>query len=136
MNSSLDIIERVTARLTGPMNVRFILQPAMAIILGVRDGVRDAREGKPAFLLDLFTQPVGRKRHLKSAIQRLLIPFIVAILLDGVAQYLLFHQVRILGAVVLGVTIMGLPYSLARGLANRISTARSHTPVEAQRMKS
>lgn len=129
MDSSLDIIGRMIARFTGPMHVRLILQPVMAIILGARDGVHDARAGMPAFLSDLCTQPAGRKRHLKSAIERLLIPCIVAIVLDGIAQYLIFQKVRILGAIVLGVTIMGLPYALARELANRIFTARSHTPV-------
>jgi len=129
MDSSLDIIQRLTLRLTGPMHLRFILQPVMAIILGVRDGVRDAKAGNPAFLWDL-TQSSGRKRHVKDAFERLLIPFIVAIVLDGIVQYLLFHKVRILGAVVLGVTIMGVPYSLARGLTNRIFSAHRHAPVE------
>jgi hypothetical protein len=136
MNSSLDTTQRLIAQLTGPMHVRFILQPALAIILGIRDGIHDAKEGKPAFLWDLLTNTAGCKGQLKSAVRRLLIPLIVAIVLEAIAQHLLFDQVRILRAVVLGVTIIGLPYSLARGVTNRMVCAHGHTPVATHATKS
>lgn len=130
MNSSLDAFERFVARFTGPMHVRFIVQPVMAIILGIRDGVHDAREGTTPFLWDLCTRPERRTRQLKKALQRLMIPLVVAVVLDGIVQYLLFQHVRVLGAVIIGVILMGLPYSLARELTNRIVSARSHPPIQ------
>jgi hypothetical protein len=43
---------------------------------------------------------------------------------------MLFQRIRVLGAVITGVTIMGLPYSFARELTNRITSARSHPPLQ------
>jgi hypothetical protein len=38
------------ARLSGPGRIRFLLQPTVAILLGSRDGVKDARMGLPPYL--------------------------------------------------------------------------------------
>ena len=38
------------ARLHGPGRLRFIFQPTVAVVLGARDGVKDARSGNPPFL--------------------------------------------------------------------------------------
>jgi hypothetical protein len=130
MDSSIAVLERFIDRLTGPMHVRFIVQPVMAIILGIRDGVRDAKEGRTPIIWDLCTRPEGRARKLKEVLVRLLIPLIVAIVLDAVVQYMLFQRVRVLGAVAVGTVIMGLPYSIARGITNRIASTRIHTPFE------
>uniref|UniRef100_Q01UD1 Uncharacterized protein n=1 Tax=Solibacter usitatus (strain Ellin6076) TaxID=234267 RepID=Q01UD1_SOLUE len=122
------VYERVAARLVGPMHVRFIVQPVIAAILGIRIGIRDAREGTPPFVWSLCRQPEGRKAALKQALGHLAIPLIVAIVLDGIVQFVLFQRVRVLGAVIVGTLLMGLPYSIARGLANRIASARQIQP--------
>lgn len=130
MDSSLPGLERLVARFTGPMNLRFIVQPLIAIILGIRDGVHDAREGIAPFLWNLCTRREGRKRQLNKVLKRLLIPLIVAVVLDAIVQYMLFQRIRVLGAVIMGVTIMGLPYAFARELTNRIVSARSPAPLQ------
>lgn len=75
------------------------------------------REPRPSF--GAYTRPEGRQRQLKQALDQLVIPLVVAIVLDGIVQYLLFKRVRVLGAAVVGTLLMGVPYSLARGLTNR-----------------
>jgi len=40
----------ILARLSGPGKLRFIIQPTVAILLGVRDGTKDASAGMPPFL--------------------------------------------------------------------------------------
>ena len=126
MDSLLPVFERFLARLTGPMHVRFIVQPIIAVILGIRAGIHDARQATPPFIWSLCTRPSGWKRQLKQAREHLVIPLVVAIVLDGIVQYLLFQRIRVLGAVVLGTILMGLPYSLARAFTNRIVSARHH----------
>src|SRR5215471_16676752 len=37
------------ARPSGPMKFRFVLQPLMAAIFAARDGLKDARTGRPPF---------------------------------------------------------------------------------------
>ena len=43
------IFEDLIDRVSGPMKFRLILQPLMAIIFAVRSGLKDAKEGKPAY---------------------------------------------------------------------------------------
>jgi hypothetical protein len=39
----------LVARLTGPFAFRFILQPVMGLIFAWRDGVQDAKAGRPPY---------------------------------------------------------------------------------------
>ena len=122
---ALMILDNIAARLTGPMNFRFILQPLVAIfVLGIKDGRMDAKAGMPPFILDLILHPKDRKRNLKSAFKRLLVPVIFGAILDGIAQYLIFKHVRPAAAVLVGAMVMGIPYALSRGITNRIVSAR------------
>jgi len=100
------------------------VQPLVAIILGIRDGIMDAKAGTPPFIYDVLFKPENRKKHLKSALHSLLKPIIIGIILDAIAQYLIFEHVRVLGAVIMGTCIMGIPYALARGLTNRFVSLR------------
>jgi hypothetical protein len=131
-SSFAQFLEHLVARLTGPMHFRLILQPLVAIALGIRDGLKDARAGRPPFITDLIVRPEGRKRQLKQALQSLIKPLIIAIVLDAVAQYLMFRTIYPGAAVFVGVVVMGVPYSLARGLTNRIVSGRTRA-VGAQR---
>jgi hypothetical protein len=124
-DSFAQFVEHLVARLTGPMHFRLILQPLVAIALGIRDGLKDARAGRPPFVMDLFVRPEGRRRQLKQALQSLVKPLIIAIVLDAVAQYLMFRTIYPGAAVFVGVAVMGVPYSLARGLTNRIVSGRT-----------
>ena len=45
-----DFFADLLARLSGPGRMRFVLQPTVAIILGARGGVKDARAGLPPFI--------------------------------------------------------------------------------------
>lgn len=116
------VLDNLVARLIGEMSFRFILQPAIAIFLGIRDGLMDAKAGTPPFIADLIFNPKNRERQLKSAFHRLLTPIIVATVLDAIAQHLIFGRINPLGAVIVGTLVMGLPYALARGVSNRIAT--------------
>ncbi len=124
-SSFAQFLEHLVARLTGPMHFRLIMQPLVAIALGIRDGLKDARAGRPPFVMDLIVRPQGRKRQLKQALETLVKPLIMAIVLDAVAQYLMFQTIYPTAAVFVGIAIMGVPYSLARGLTNRIASARA-----------
>jgi len=119
-----NIVDSVLERLTGAMNFRFAVQPLVAIALGIRDGMLDAKAGTPPFIYNVIFKPETRKEQLKSALHSLLKPIIIGITLDAIAQYLIFEHVAVLGAVIMGTCIMGIPYALARGLTNRVVSLR------------
>ena len=116
-----EIIEELIARvISGPFHFRLIVQPTMAICLGIRDGLVDAKAGAPPFVWGLPFHAGGRKPCLRSALRRLQVPILVATLADAIVQYLMFQHVRPVTALIVGTLLMGLPYSAARGLSNRI----------------
>jgi hypothetical protein len=107
------------ARLSGPGRLRFILQPSMATLLGARDGVKDARVERPPFLWAM-TYREHRHRLLRHAFQSIQELIAVAILLDMISQFLIFRTIHPGAALVLGPVLIGAPYAVSRGLANRI----------------
>jgi hypothetical protein len=107
-----------TAR--GRGQLRLILQPTIAILLGLRLGIADAKAGDAPFLLRLFVTGKHRAELAKETLQDVLIPFAIAILLDSVLQYLALGYVRPLAAVVVGAALIWIPFSVSRALTNRI----------------
>ncbi len=113
------------ARLTGPGRLRFILQPAVAIVLGVHHGLHDARAHMPPFLWGLLFHRTHRSHLLRSAAFGLRNLLAFAILLDIISQLLIFHHIHPGAALIVGPVLIGIPYAVARALTNRISRARS-----------
>lgn len=112
--------ERLAAMLGGPGRFRFIVQPIIAILLGIRDGRLDAEAGRPAYAIAVFFVKEGRREALKSGAKTFIKPFVIAVVIDMLVQAYLFHNVRFASALVVGVLLIALPYTLARGLTNRI----------------
>lgn len=113
--------ERWVAMLTGPGRFRFILQPLVAILLGIRDGRLDAKAGRRPYVIAALFVREGRKDALLSGIKTFSKPFVVSVILDVIFQFYLFHHVRFWSAVVVGTLLIALPYSIARGLTNRFT---------------
>jgi hypothetical protein len=114
----------ILARLSGPGRLRFIIQPTVAIILGERSGMKDARAGLPPFLFALVFHKECRQELLRSTIASVRNLVAIAILLDIVSQYLIFEDIHVGAALVVGPVLVGVPYALSRALTNRISRRR------------
>jgi len=120
-----EITDELIARIvSGPLRFRLIIQPAVAVFLGICDGLRDAKAGRPPFLWGLIFPQPGRGTALKEVLHRLARPVLFATLIDVIVQYLMFRHVRPLVALTVGTLLMGLPYSVARGFSNRIRSRR------------
>lgn len=109
-------------RLTGPMALRFVVQPIVATLLGIRDGLRDAKAGEPPFIYDIVMSPKDRKRQAASGWKGIGKGVIVGVVLDAVIQFLMLGTVYPGAALIVGIGLMGLPYSVARGITNRVVT--------------
>lgn len=121
----ISIAEGIIERVAGPMGLRFVFQPLIGLLLGVRDGYQDTKKGEPPFIFDLIADREGRRAKLASLFKSLSRAGVVAILLDIIAQHLIFDQVRITSAILIAVIILAVPYSLARAVTNRIVTKRN-----------
>ena len=60
--SSLSVAEGIIVRLAGPMSLRFVIQPLIALLLGLRDGMMDAKAGEPTFILGLLHESAWTAR--------------------------------------------------------------------------
>jgi len=114
-----DFVADIPRRLAGPGRFRFILQPALASILGVRDGVRDARAGRHPYLLALLTGKGDRHELLKSAMAAIVNILLMGILLDAVFQRVILGVTHPGAALVIGPVLICAPYAVVRALANR-----------------
>jgi len=108
-------------RLDGPLHLRFILQPLMAVIFAVIDGRKDALHRKTAYLLTVVTVPEQRKELLKEGWKSFGKIFIIAVILDLVYQLKVHHTIYPGETLLVAFILAILPYVLLRGMVNRIT---------------
>jgi hypothetical protein len=111
-------------RLTGPGRFRFVFQPAVAILLGSRDGRLDARAGRPPYLYGVLFHRSRRRELFRSGFETVVNLILMGILLDAIAQWLILGASYPGAALVIGPVLITLPYVLARALANRVVRLR------------
>ena len=49
------------------MSFRFFLQPTMAILFAIRDGIKDARTGRSPYVWTILHKPEERRARLRAA---------------------------------------------------------------------
>lgn len=111
--------DTIEAMLHGPGRLRFLVQPLLAIALGVRDGRRDAAAGRPPYVSGVLFVQATRKEELMTGLQAMAKPLALAVMLDALVQYMIFRSVRLWHALLAGTILIALPYATARSLANR-----------------
>ena len=116
---SLEFLQDLPRRLTGPGRFRFVLQPTIAILLGLRAGRADAQAGRPPYLLAIVAHSQHRRRVLAETARTLVNIVLVGILLDAVSQWLILGISHPGAAIVVGPVLIGLPYAFARAISNR-----------------
>jgi hypothetical protein len=113
-------LEDIPKRLTGPGRFRFILQPLVATLLGIRSGMADARAGRLPYLLGLLAADRQRRRELaRDGLATVANLLLMGILLDSVFQWLILGASYPGPALVVGPVLITTPYAIARALANR-----------------
>jgi len=116
-------LEDIPKRLTGPGRFRFVMQPAVAILLGVRGGRLDAQAGAPPYLYGMIFSS-RRRELLRSGFRAVVNLVLMGILLDSIAQWLILGASYPGAAVVVGPVLISIPYAVARALANRAARRR------------
>jgi hypothetical protein len=114
----------IPRRLAGPGRFRFVMQPAVAILLGIRDGRQDARAGRRPYLLGLLAGGPDRRDQLRSGFRSVVNLLLMGILLDSVFQWVILGVSYPGAALVVGPVLITAPYGLARALANRAARLR------------
>lgn len=110
--------------LSGPGSMRFYLQPAIAVLLGIRDGLRDKRAGRPPFLLEVFIHSGRRRETLSEAMRRIALPLGVATAASLFFQHIIRGKAHLWQGIAYAILFVALPYGIVRGLTNRAASRK------------
>ena len=111
----------VFGRLHGPMTIRFYLQPTLAFVAALKDGVRDARLGHKAFFWTALwdpTQPRGRLREGLTSISQMAL---VGFAMDTVYQFKVLDRFYPGEAVMMVILLAILPYFVLRWIVEQVA---------------
>jgi hypothetical protein len=109
------------ARPSGPLNVRFLIQPTVAAAMAVRAGILDARLGRPAFFWSVATDPGQRRRSIRSGWKDVRNVFLIAAALDAIYQFTVQQFIYPLELLFTSALLAVVPYCVLRGPVNRIA---------------
>jgi hypothetical protein len=112
------------ARETGPLKLRFVLQPIMSAFFAIRSEVRDAREARTPFFTGLLTDASRRSQMIREGRRDVGSVFLLSIVMDLVYQLVVLHAVRLLETAVIGVALAIVPYLIFRGVLSRVLRRR------------
>lgn len=109
------------ARVGGPMTFRIILQPAMAALLAIRAGLKDAREGRPPYFWTILTDSEQRADLIRAGWKSTARVFMLAVVMDIIYQFIVQRWIYP-GEVLIVASLLALvPYVLIRGPVTRIA---------------
>jgi hypothetical protein len=111
----------VLARPGGPMSFRFILQPTMAVIAALRDGVNDARLGRSAYFWSIVRGVESRSARLREGIISTARIMILGVIMDTVYQWRVLHTLYPGQAAAVALLLAFVPYLLLRGPIERVA---------------
>jgi hypothetical protein len=97
------------------MNLRLIIQPAVATILAIRAGLRDAHQDRALFFWAVLWNPAQRRELLRQGWKDVGKVFVLATILDVVYQLIVHRGVYSLELLITAMTLAIVPYVLVRG---------------------
>jgi hypothetical protein len=111
----------VADRPSGPMTFRFILQPTMAGLVALRDGVNDARFGRSPYLFSIVRGIEERGPRLWEGIVSTARILILGVVMDLVCQVTFLDTFHPAESVVVAILLAFVPYALLRGPIARVA---------------
>lgn len=124
--------DNLIGRLHGPLTLRLLLQPAVAIFFATRAGMRDARENRVPYFWALLNNPAHRQEMLRDGWHDVGKVFVIAIVLDVIYQLIVIRWVYPGETLVVAAVLALLPYLLLRGAVTRIVRLVRGTPSQEQ----
>ena len=112
------LFEDLLGRVHGQMTFRLVLQPTMACIPAVLDGIKDAKAGKSLYFWALFTDPKHREELLKGGWRSVGRTFILGLVMDTIYQIWQLKAFYPLECFLTAFILAIIPYLLVRGPVN------------------
>jgi hypothetical protein len=112
------------ARPAGPLEFRFLVQPLVAAVLAVRDGMLDARTGQSPYFWTLVHDPSLRRERLREGVKATLRVVLLGVAIDALYQFKVHGTVYPGEAIGIALLLGFVPYLLIRGPTDRIARRR------------
>jgi len=122
-------LTNIAARVGGPMTFRIILQPLMALLFAFRDGLKDARAGRPPYLWSLITDPSHRVDLIRQGWAAVGRVFILAIVMDVIYQLIVVGWIYPVETLIVAILLAVAPYLVIRGPVNRLVRSRQREQI-------
>lgn len=125
MQETVDFVARLWADLRarpyGPYAFRLAVQPLIALLLAVRDGLRDAKTGRSPYFWTVLNDPEERAARVREAVKATASVGTLAILIDAVYQVKVHDWIYPGEALGIALLLALVPYTLVRGPVDRIA---------------
>lgn len=112
-----DLVERPDA----PMRFRLILQPLMAALVAIRDGLEDARTGRSPYFWTVLRDPRRRVGRLNEGLNGTARIILLAVAMDTIYQIIVLKRFYPTEAVGIAVLLAFVPYLVIRGPVTRLA---------------
>lgn len=112
-----DLVERPDA----PMRFRLILQPLMATLVAIRDGLKDARTGRSPYFWTVLRDPRRRVARLDEGLNGTARIILLAVAMDTIYQIIVLKRFYPTEAVGIAVLLAFVPYLVIRGPVTRLT---------------
>lgn len=122
-----DILERPG----GPMTFRFVLQPCMAAIAAVHDGLQDARLGRAPYFWTVLHDRAERGGRLREGLLSTGRVIVLGLVMDAIYQYKVLNTFYPGEAALIALLLGFVPYLILRGPLARVAhwwRSRPHPP--------
>jgi hypothetical protein len=116
--------DQLIARPTGLMAFRFILQPIMAAIAALRDGVNDAKSRRSPYFWTLLTNPFEGRHRLYEGLISTARVILLGLCMDAIYQWIVLKTFYPGEAVIVAIALAFFPYLLLRGPIARLARWR------------
>ncbi|MFL4994889.1 MAG: hypothetical protein ACJ8CF_06555 [Microvirga sp.] len=116
----------IAERPGGPMSFRFLLQPAMAVIAAIHDGVQDARTGRSPYFWTVLSNPSERAGRLREGLLATARLVLIGLGMDVLYQWRVLDTFYPGEALLVALLLAVLPYLLLRGPVSRIARRFVH----------
>jgi hypothetical protein len=117
------IWEDLVARPGSPLSFRFVLQPAVGI-LGVRDGIKDARTGRSLYFWTVLHDSQTRNARLEEGLSATARILALGLLMDAIYQIWVLGTFYPTEAAIVALALAFVPYLLIRGPTARLARWR------------
>lgn len=124
------MVENLVHRVDGPLHFRLIVQPAVAALMAIRAGMRDARESKSPFFWAVLLHTGDHRELLQQAWRDLRNVIIIALTLDVIYQLIVHRWIYPLESTIAVTFLVVVPYIIFRGPINRILAIAKRRPHE------